>query len=159
MHIPANAQVNRKMIGHPDGVLRESSIVVAVGVRERGPETLQIVFRDRVRISTEWRERQSTFHRFEGKRIDLDNVEEILAALLTGKVIVDPCDERIAAELERVPAGIEAESFGKLAAALARGARKLIGASNAVDDVRNLTSVSVVLVKDRRRSRENWARR
>ena len=55
--------------------------------------------------------------------------------MLAGKEIVDPGDEGVAAELEGVAAGIEAEGFGKLGTVFARGAGEQIGASNAVDDV------------------------
>ncbi len=65
----------------------------------------------------------------------LMRIEEIFAALLAGEEIVDPCDQGIAAELEGMAAGIEAESFGKLGAVFARGAGELVGASDAVDDV------------------------
>src|SRR5580700_808015 len=126
------------MIGGANRVLREGRVVVAVGIGGGRTETLQIVFRDRVSVSAERRERQTRFHGFEGEGVDLDYVEQIFAALLAGEVIVDPCDERVAAELERMAAGIEAESFGKLAAMFASGTRKLIGTSNAVDDVGNL---------------------
>src|SRR5271163_2786830 len=112
------------MIGGANGVLREGSVVVAVGIRGRRAETLQIIFRDGVGISAERSKRQPRFHGFECKRIDLDNVEQIFAALLAGEIVIDPRDERVAAELEGVAAGIEAESFGELAAMFARGAGK-----------------------------------
>src|SRR5580698_6574762 len=126
------------MVCGANGVLREGSVVVAVGIGRRRTETLQIIFRDGVSISAKRRERQPRFHGFEGERIDLNDVEQIFAALLTGEVVVDPRNQRVTAELERMAAGIEAESLGKLAAVFARGARKLIGASDAVDDVGNL---------------------
>ena len=93
--------------------------------------------RHAVSVGAQRGERQSGFLRFEGEGIDFDDVEKIFAALLAGKEIVDPGEKGVAAELERVAAGIEAEGFGKLGAVLASGAGKKIGASDAVDDVGN----------------------
>src|SRR5271157_4399455 len=110
------------MIGDANSVLRESGVVVAVGMRGICAEALQIIFRDSVGVGTERSQREPGFHGLEGEGIDLDNVEEILAALLAGVKIINPGDERVAAELERMAAGIEAQCLGKLGAVFARGA-------------------------------------
>src|ERR1700691_4291398 len=119
------------MIGGADRILRECGIVVAVGIGSGGAEVLQIIMRDSVSVGAERGERESGFLRFEGKGVDLDGIENVFAALLAGKIIVEPGDEGVAAELERVAAGIEAESFGKLAAMFARGAGEQVRASDA----------------------------
>src|SRR5271168_659169 len=123
------------MIGDADGVLNEGRVVVAVGIGGRRAEALQIVFRDGMSVGAERRKRKSGFHGLEGEGIDFDYVEEILAALLAREVVVDPCDQGIAAELEGMAAGIEAQGFGKLGAVFARSAGELVGAPNAVDNV------------------------
>ena len=126
------------MIGDADGVLREGGVVVAVGIGGIGAEVLQIVVRDGVGVGAERGEREPGFHGFEGEGIHFDGIEEIFAALLAGEIIVEPGDEGVAAELEGMAAGIEAESFGKLGAVFARGAGEQVGASDAVDDVGDL---------------------
>ena len=88
------------MICHPNRILRKSRVIVAVRVRRRRPEILQIVMRDRVRISPQRRQRKSGLLRFKGKRIDFNNVKNIFAALLAGEKIIDPCDQRVAPKLE-----------------------------------------------------------
>src|SRR5580698_8780102 len=125
------------MVGGSDGVLREGCVVIAVGVGRVRPETLQIILRDGVGVGAERGEWEPGFHRFEGEGIDLDDIEEIFAALLAGVVIVEQSNEGIAAELERMATGIEAQGFGKLAAMFAGGARELVGAANTVDEVGN----------------------
>ena len=122
MEIPAHAEVDGEMIGGADGVLGEGGVVIAVGIGGICAEALQVVLRDLVGVGAERGERQSGFHGLEGEGIDFDDVEEIFAALLAGKIIIEPGDEGIAAELEGMAAGIEAESFGKLAAMFASGA-------------------------------------
>src|SRR5208282_3564075 len=123
------------MISDANGVLREGGVVIAVGIGGGWAEALQIVFRDGVSVGAEGSEWESGFHGFEREGIDLDDVEEIFATLLTGIVIVDPGDQGVAAELEGVAAGIEAKGFGELGAVFASGAGELVGAANAVDDV------------------------
>ena len=135
LEIPANSEVDGEMIGDADGVLGEGGVVVAVGVGAGWAEVLEIVVRDLVGIGAEGSEWESGFLRLEGEGIDLDFVEEIFAALLTGKIVVNPGDEGVAAEFEGVAAGIEAEGFGQLGAVFAGGAGEQIGASDAVDDV------------------------
>ena len=110
------------MIGDTNGVLRESSIVVAVGVGSGLAEILQIVVRDGVGISAKRSEWEPGFFRCKGEGVDFDFVEKIFAALLAGEEIVDPGDESVAAKLKGVAAGIETESFGKLGAVFAGGA-------------------------------------
>src|SRR5580700_3160956 len=123
------------MIGDADCVLGESGIVVAVGIGGGWAEALKIVFRNGVGVGAERSERESGFHGFEGERIDFDDVEEIFAALLAGEVVVDPCDEGVATELEGMAAGIEAQRFGKLGAVFAGSAGELVGASDAIDNI------------------------
>jgi len=131
------------MVGDPDGVLSEGGVVVAVGVGGGGAEVLQIVVRHRVGVGAEWRQRQSGFLRFEGEGVDFDFVEKVFTALLAGEEIVDRSNEGVAAEFEGVVAGIEAEGFGELGAVFAGGARELIGASDAIDDVGNFDEGAV----------------
>jgi len=88
---------------------------------------LQIVMRNGVGVGAEGRERKSGFLGFEGEGIDLDDIENIFAALLAGKKIVDPGDKGIATELEGMAAAIEAEGFGELGAVFASGTGELIG--------------------------------
>src|ERR1700740_360797 len=97
-------------------------------------EILQIVFRNFVGIGAERRERESAFLGREGEGIHLDGIEKIFTALLAGEEIVDPGDKGIAAELEGVAAGIEAESFGDVQAVLTGSARQYVRAADGVDD-------------------------
>ena len=85
MEIPANAEVDGKMVGDADRVLGEGSIVVAVGIGRICAEVLQIVVRDFVSVGAERSEWESGLHRFEGEGIDLDGIEQVFAALLAGK--------------------------------------------------------------------------
>ena len=123
------------MIGKANRVLCEGGVVVAVGVGGGWSEILQIISWDCVSVGAERCEGKSGLHGFEGKRIDFDGIENVFAALLAGEEVVDPGKERVASELERMPAGIEAQSFSKLGAMFARGTGKLVGAANAIDDV------------------------
>src|SRR5579863_4228121 len=121
------------MIGDANGVLGEGGVVVAVGVGGGRAEVLQVVVGDGVGVGAERGERESGFLGLEGEGIDFDFVEEVFAALLAGKKIVDPGNQGVTAELERVAIGIEAEGFGKLAAVFTGGAGEKIGASDAID--------------------------
>jgi len=127
-----------EMVGDANGVLGEGGVVVAVGVGGGRAEVLQVIVRDGVGVGAERSERESGFHGFESKGIDLDDIEETFAALLAGEEVVDPGDEGVAAEFEGMAAGVESEGFGKLGAVFASGAGELIGASGAIDDVGNL---------------------
>ena len=122
------------MIGDTDGVLSEGGVVVGVGMGGGLAKTLEIVFGDGVRIGAEGAERKSGFHRFESEGIDFDGIEEVLATLLAGEEVVDPGEKRVAAELEGMAAGIEAESFGKVEAVLASGAGEQVGTADGVHD-------------------------
>src|SRR5271167_1322732 len=99
------------MIGDANRILGEGSVVVAIGIGGRWAEALEVVFRDGVGVGAQRSERESTFLRLEGEGIDLDGIEDIFAALLAGEEIVDPGDENVAAKLEGMAAGIEAEGF------------------------------------------------
>src|SRR5258708_21317362 len=85
-------------------------------------------------VGAERRKRESGFHGREGEWIDFDGVEQIFAALLAGEKVVNPGEKRVAAELEGVSAGIEAESFGEMESVLAGGARQDVGAADGVHD-------------------------
>ena len=135
LEIPANAEVEGETAGGADRILGEGGVVVAVGVGGICAEVLQVVFRHGVGVGAERGEWEPGFHGREGEGIDFDGIEDVFAALLAGEIVVEPGDEGIAAEFERVVAGIEAESFGELAAMFASGAREQIGATDAVDDV------------------------
>ena len=125
------------MIGDADGVLGEGGVVVAVGVGGICAEVLQVVFRHGVGVGAERGEWEPGFHGREGEGIDFDGIEDIFTALLAGEEIVDPGDEEVASELERITTRIEAEGFGKLGAVLASGPGEQVGASYAVDDIGN----------------------
>lgn len=123
------------MIGDADGVLCESGIVVAVGVRSGLAEILQIVVRDGVGVGAERREREPGFLRFKGEGIDFNFIEKIFAALLAGKEIIDPRDESVSTKFKGVAAGIKTKSLCKLGAVFAGRTRKQIGTTDTVDDV------------------------
>src|SRR5579863_8181989 len=96
-----------------------------------------------MRIGTERSQRKTRFLWFEAERIHFNNIEKIFAALLAGEKVVDPCDESVAAELEGMPASVEAESLGQLGAMFTRGAGKLIGATDAIDDISHFNECAV----------------
>ena len=50
MKVPADAEVQRKMVGDANGVLGEGRVVVAVGMRGGAAEILQIVVWDFVSV-------------------------------------------------------------------------------------------------------------
>jgi len=126
------------VVGDADGVLREGGVFVGVGIGGRAAEVLQVVVRDFVSVGAQRRECESGFHRLEGEGIDLDGIEKIFAALLAGEEIVDRGEEAVAAELPAIAAAFEADGFGEVQAVFASLARKQVGASDAVEDVRNL---------------------
>src|ERR1700734_2146743 len=125
------------MIGDANCVLSESCIVVAIGIGGGWSEALKIVFRDVVRVGAKRREWKAGFHGCESEGIHFDGIEDIFAALLAREKVIDPGDEGVAAELEGMAAGIEAEGFGKLGAVFASGAGEQVGASDAVDNICN----------------------
>jgi hypothetical protein len=88
-----------------------------------------------VGISAQRRERQPGFLRLKGEGIYFEDVEDIFAALLAGKIIVDPGQEGVASEFERVAAAIKAEGLGQLGAVFAGSAGQKVGASDAIDNV------------------------
>ena len=118
------------MVGEAHGVLGEGSVVIAVGVRSGSAEVLNVVVGNLVGVGAERGERKSSFHGLESEGIHFDFVEEVFAVLLAGKKIVDPGEERIAAEFEGM-----AEGLGKLGAMFARGAGKQVGTADAVHEV------------------------
>ncbi len=109
------------MVGDAERVLGEGGVVVAVGVGRCRSKVLQIVLGDGVSISPQGRERKPSFLGLEGKWIYLDDVEKIFTALLAGEKVVDPGEQCVAAELEGVAAGIEADRFCELGAMLPCG--------------------------------------
>ena len=72
LQIPAYAEIDREMIGDANRVLRESSVVVAVGIGRGRAEILQIILRNGVGIGAERSERKSGFLRRKGERIDFN---------------------------------------------------------------------------------------
>ena len=138
LEIPAYAKVESKMVGNTNRILNEGGVVVAVGIGCGWPEVLQVVVRHRMGVGPQRREREPGFLWFEGEGIHLNDIEEIFTTLLAGEKIVDPGDKSVAANLDGVAAGIEAEGFGKLGTVFASGSRELIGAPDAIDDVVNL---------------------
>ena len=146
LEIPAEAETETKVVGDADGVLRESGVLISVGMRSGAAEVLQIVVRDFVGVRAQGAQRESGFHGLEGEGIDLDGIEKIFAALLAGEKIVDPSEEAVAAELPCIAAAFVADRFGEVQAMLAGLAGKKVGASYAVEDVKNFNQhvVSVV---------------
>ena len=138
LQIPAHAGINGEVVGDANRVLGEGGVIIGIGMRGGLAEILDVVLRHGVGVGAQRRERQSGFHGREGEGVHFDGIEKIFAALLAGKEVVDPGEQGIAAELEGVAPGIEAESFGEMEAMLAGGAGKNVGAANGVNDGRNL---------------------
>src|SRR5882724_206683 len=126
------------MVGNSDRVLGESGIFIGVGIRGGAAEVLQIVVRDFVSVGAQRRELEPRFHRLKRKRIYLERIEEIFAALLARKKIVDLGEQAITAELPGIARTVVTESFGQMQAVLARLPRQQVGAPNAVHDGWNL---------------------
>src|SRR5436309_13255777 len=112
------------MIVNANCVLRKSRVLVRVRMRDGGTEALKIIVWHLVRVSTQRRKFQSAFNRLKGERIHFDWVENVLPAEPRWKVVVDPCEQRVAAESPAVALPLQTNGFRKVAAVLARLARQ-----------------------------------
>src|SRR5579863_8937940 len=90
-----------------------------------------------MRISAQRRQLQSRLHRLECKRVDLDRIEEIFAALLAREEVVDPGKKRVSAEFQVIASAIDADAFSQVSPMLARLARKQVRPPYAIEDVGN----------------------
>jgi len=126
------------MIGHPDRILQECGIVVAVGMRNCIAKILNVIMRNLMRVGAQRRELKPSLHRLERKGIDFDGIKKIFPALLRREKIVSPGAKRISAEFPGVAAAVETDGFCEMQAMLSRGPRQQVGPSDAVDDVRDL---------------------
>ena len=86
------------MIGQANGVLRERRIFITVRMAQSGAEALQVVVRHLMRVRAQRRQLQSAEQRLEGKRIDLDGVEDKLAAEGSGKIVSYLRQQQVAAK-------------------------------------------------------------
>ena len=100
----------------------------------RRTETLQIIMRHLVRIGPQRREFQSGFHGLEGEWIYLDGIENVFSAAERRKEVVDPGQQRIAAELPGISFPLHTERLFQMQAVLAGLPGKNRGASKARDD-------------------------
>src|SRR5438132_12225513 len=108
------------MIVNANCVLRKSRVLVRVRMRDGGTEALKIIVWHLVRGSTQRRKFQAAFHRLEGEGIHFDWVENVLPAAQRWKVVVDPCEQRVAAEVAGVAAAVQANGCGGGGAMLTR---------------------------------------
>src|SRR5205823_8462377 len=95
------------MIVNANCVLRKSRVLVRVRMRDGGTEALKIIVWHLVRVSPQRRKFQAAFHRLKGERIHFDWVENVLPAEQRWKVVVDPCEQRVAAEFPGVALAIQ----------------------------------------------------
>jgi len=68
------------VVGDTDVVLGEAGVFVTVRICHGRAETLKVVMRDLMRVSPQRREFQSGLLGFEGERVHLDRVENVLPA-------------------------------------------------------------------------------
>ena len=125
------------MIVNANCVLRKSRVLVRVRMRDGGTEALKIIVWHLVRVSTQRRKFQAAFHRLKGERIHFDWVENVLPAEQRWKVVVDPCEQRVAAEFPGVALAIQTNGFRKVGAMLTSLPRQDGRPAKAIDDSRN----------------------
>src|SRR5580700_3848475 len=102
-----------------------------------GPELLNVVFRDIVRVSPQRCKEQARLLRYEGEGINLDEIEDVLSAGLRGEIVIDPGEQGVATKLPGVPLAFEADGLGQVQAMLASLAGQDVGTSEAVDGAAN----------------------
>ena len=125
------------MIVNANCVLRKSGILVCVRVSDRRAEALKIIMRHLVGVGTQRRKFQAAFDRLKSERIHFDWVENVLPAEQRWKVVVDPSEQRVAAEFPGVALAIQTNGFRKVGAVLTSLPRQDGRPAKAIDDSRN----------------------
>src|SRR5262249_44737988 len=115
-------------------VLRKRGVFIRIWMRSRAAEVLQIIMRDLVRVGAKRRKLKPRFLWLKRERIHLDRVKEILPALLAGEEVIDPGQQRVAAEFPGIAAPFKAERFRRMHAMLARLAGKNVRATHSIEN-------------------------
>jgi hypothetical protein len=157
LQVIARTQAQGEVVGDADGVLQKASVLVGVRIGGRGTETLQIIMRDFMRVGAQPREFEAGFLGLEGERIYLDGIEDVLSSARRREEVIDPGEQHVAAELPGISLAFHAEGLGQMQAVLPGLPGKNGGASEALDNVRDLVSGSLLLAIEDCKSRENWA--
>lgn len=138
LQVPSHDNVNGEVICHADSILSKCGVFSRIGVRSGAPEILQIVVRYLMGIGPQRRKLQAGLSGPKRERIDLDRIEKIFTALLAGEEVVDRGEERIAAELQRMPLSFQAHGFGEVEAMLPGLPRQHVGPPDSIENRRNL---------------------
>src|SRR5438552_2613345 len=103
----------------------------------RCAKALQIVMRHLVRIGAQRREFQAAFHGFEGERVHLYRIEDIFTTECRREEVVNPGEQRVAAEFPGVALAIETDGFSEMRAMLAGLTRQDGRSAEPINDPRN----------------------
>src|SRR5437867_1484359 len=125
------------MIVNANCVLRKSGILVCVRMRDGRTEALKIIVWHLVRVSTQRRKFQAAFDRLKSKRVHFDWVENVLPAEQRWKVVVNPREQRVAAEFPGVALAVEANRLREVGTMLTGLPRQDGRAAKAIDNRRN----------------------
>ena len=126
------------MVGDADRVLQKSRVLVGIGMCDRRAKTLHVVVRHLMGIGPQGREFQACLLGFEGERIHLDGIEDVLSAAQGWKEVIDPGQQHIAAKLPGISFPFHAQSLRQMQAVLASLARQDGRTAEALDQVGNL---------------------
>ena len=108
------------MITDADVILDEPRVFIGVRMSYRVPEALQIVVRHLVSVGAQRSKLQRPMFRLKRKGINFDRIENVFSAKQGRKVVVDPGQQGIAAELPVLPVSLKADGFGHVQSMLAR---------------------------------------
>ena len=138
LEIVTHAQAHGQSSRDTNRVLHEGRVLVGVRMRYRRAEILDVVTRHLVGVGAQGRQFQPIAHGFESPRIDRNRVVVILAAEHRREEVVNPGEQRVAAELPGVAALFETQRVGKMKTMFPRLPRKNSRATHAIEHVRDV---------------------